>query len=107
MHDRLTERIAIIYPLSHATIGARDLEISGQSCVASRPHATALQRSGERVMAVDSFNTRTGAVVSAGSDYGWSVNGNDTNFALTGRVGIGTTSPARVLHVASGTTALA
>ena len=56
-------------------------------------------------MAVDSFNTRTGAVVSAGSDYGWTVSGNDTNFALSGRVGVGTTSPQKLVHLSGNNTA--
>ncbi|MEA2992996.1 MAG: hypothetical protein QOD40_1916 [Alphaproteobacteria bacterium] len=30
---------------------------------------------------------------------GWTVNGNDTNFSLSGKVGIGTTTPARKLEV--------
>lgn len=52
-------------------------------------------------MAVDSFNTRTGTVVSAGTDYGWTVNGNNVNFALSGNVGIGTTNPGASLEVAN------
>src|SRR2546423_8647368 len=55
----------------------------------------------EAVMAVDSFNGRTGAVVSAGTDYGWAVAANNVNFALSGNVGIGTANPGAALEVAN------
>src|SRR5256885_15297270 len=90
---------ATIGPLPDATMNVGQPEATSRPCIARRADAPSGR---EAVMAVDSFNTRTGAVVSAGSDYGWSVNGNDTTFALTGKVGIGTASPARALHVASG-----
>ncbi len=50
-------------------------------------------------MAVDSFNGRTGAVVSVGTDYGWTVSASNVNFALSGNVGIGTTSPAVLMDL--------